>query len=186
MLAAERFLAVRAAAERCPHGTHARYVAGCHCMVCRAAHSRYNSGRERAKADGDWDGIVDAEPARVHVTRLGRVGMGYKAVAAAAGVPTSTLWAVKTGNRTRIRASALSRILGVDLYGRSDGQLIDARGTWRLLNRLTDDGYTKAQLAFWLGSKTPKLQIQRGQVTVRTAARVERLYRMIQAGRLSR
>ena len=53
--------------QRCaeqPHGTRSRYVSGCKCVPCRAANSRYQSGRFYAIRDGDWNGFVNAATAR--------------------------------------------------------------------------------------------------------------------------
>ena len=50
-------------AER-PHGTRLRYISGCKCVPCRAANSRYETGRLRARREGDWNGYVDAATSR--------------------------------------------------------------------------------------------------------------------------
>lgn len=184
---AERFVPIRAAAAERPHGTHARYVSGCHCLICRAAHSRYNSERERAKKDGDWNGIVSAERARKHLLRLSLVGVGYKAVAAAADVAPSILFQVKRGNRLHIRARAERRILAVDVQAIADGGRVDSAPSWRLIDALLGDGYSKAQIARWLGYKVQALQMKRGgQITAKRAANIERMYKLVRSGRLSR
>ena len=53
------------AAKR-PHGDRLRYVAGCRCDLCRKANSTYERERQKARAAGDWNGIVDAAKARQH------------------------------------------------------------------------------------------------------------------------
>ncbi|HXB74003.1 MAG TPA: hypothetical protein VNY05_37540 [Candidatus Acidoferrales bacterium] len=128
------FATIKEAASRKPHGTHARYVAGgCHCRPCRAAHSRYNTERARAKKDGDWNGIVSADAARKHLLWLSRRGVGYKAVGAAADVAPSILFAVRRGTKKRIRGRTERRILAVDQTMMADTALVDASQTWVLI-----------------------------------------------------
>lgn len=182
-----RFAGLRAAAARRHHGTHARYVGGCRCLTCRAAHSRYTCERERAVARGEANGIVSAAPARRHVLALARKGVGYKAVAAAASVAPAILLAVKNGRRQRMRAQAVQRVLAVDGGAIADHALVASGATWRLLDELLAGGYSKAQIARWLGYRMPAIQIKRGgRITALTASKVERVYRMVQDGRLAR
>lgn len=184
-----RFAAIAAAAARRPHGTRARYVgAGCRCLLCRAANSRWVSYRERRKAAGDWNGIVPAIRTRAHLRRLSRLGVGRHAVAAASDVSDMILWLVWSGRRRQIRARTERKILAVDARARADGSLVPAGPTWRLLDRLIADGYTKTQIAAWLGSraKTPALQLSRTWIKAPNASRVVRLVRMLKAGRLRR
>lgn len=53
-----------------PHGTRLRYMAGCKCMLCRAANSRYETERAAARKNGDWNGLVSAIHARRHILKL--------------------------------------------------------------------------------------------------------------------
>ncbi len=167
-------------AER-PHGTRLRYIGGCRCMLCRAANSRYECERAAARRRGEWNGLVDAAPARAHVLDLGRRGVGYKAVAAAANLAVSTVARIRSGERLRIRALHSRRILAVDVQARADGSLVPAKSTWRLVGRLLEEGYTKARLARELGAQRPALQLGRRRVLALTAVRVERLYRRLTA-----
>lgn len=82
-----------------PHGTRARYASGCRCLPCRAANSRYQSERLRARRSGDWNGVVCSDRARRHIETLRGRGIGYKQIAAAADLPTSIVWGIKTGAR---------------------------------------------------------------------------------------
>ena len=182
----ERFVGMRAAAARREHGARARYVAGCRCMLCRAANSRYQVGRNKARREGDVRDLVGAGAAVAHIKRLGRRGIGYKAVAAAAGVALSVVQGIRAGTQTRIRASTERAILAVDTDAHAAGALVDAAPAWRLIGRLVADGYTKVWLARQLGQHGAGLQLGKTRMTARSASRVERLYRMIQAGRISR
>jgi transcriptional regulator with XRE-family HTH domain len=181
------FERARASLADKPHGTHARYVSGCHCFHCRVAHSQYNVERERAKAAGDFNGIVDATPVREHLRMLSRQGVGYKSVADAAGVSKTILSNILAGRRTRVRARTMRAVLAVDKSAIADHALVPSGPTWRLLDELLERGFSKAQLARWMGSKTPAIQFKRGGlILARTASRVERMYRMVNDGRLYR
>lgn len=168
-----------------PHGRRARYVAGCRCLLCSAANSRYNSQRERAKAAGEDNPLVSSAAARAHLLALSAGGVGYKAAADAAGVARSIVGQIRTGRRPNIRKDTERRLLAVDASCRGDATLIDARPTWKILKRLFDDGYTKRQLAEWMGLKHT-IQFRRDRITARNAARVERLVRLLEAGKLRR
>jgi hypothetical protein len=181
-----KFDVLRESCKRLPHGTRGRYVAGCKCMRCRAANSRYNTERERERKDGDVRHIVPADRAQAHLLKLSKLGIGRRAVAAASDISGSILLQIRSGRRKNIRASTERRILSVDSKAVSGGALIPAAPTWRLLNKLLERGYTKAQLAIWMGFKTPALQIKRDVITAETAVKVERLYRLIEAGKLRR
>jgi hypothetical protein len=57
-----------------------------------------------------------------------------------------------------------------------------------MLDELLEQGYTRVQLARWLGSKAkmPSLQLKTDFVTARSAMRVERMYEAVKAGKLRR
>lgn len=185
----ERLISLRAAAARRPHATHARYVAGCKCMLCRAAHSRYNLERQRLKKDGGWNGLVPTTKARNHILELQAQGVGYKAIAAASSISSNIVFGILKGSRPRMRANAEQRLLGVDRSAVSDGALVDSKNALALIQELLRDGYSRAQLARWMAYKVPKLQWMYRKpcvLTARTAMRIERLYRMIHQGKFQR
>lgn len=184
----ERIAALKAAAATCPHGTRARYEGGCKCLLCRAAKSRYNTQREHARRAGDVRDLVDAGTTRRHLLKLSRLGCGYKTVGDAASVSKTVLQNVMKGRKKRVRASTERAVLAVTVEARADHALIDAGPTWEILNGLIERGYTRTQLAAWLGSKakTPSIQFKRTLITVQGAASVERLKRQLDAGKLAR
>ena len=170
-------------------GTRAKYRSGCKCVPCRAANSRYNSERERLRnEEGDTRDIVSAHAARQHILQLGKKGVGYKQVAAAAGVATSIVFAIRRGKRERIRQNTERSILAVDTSVRGDAALVPAGPTWKILNELLENGFTKTQLGAWLGSKAkiPTLQVRTDFVMAKTAMKVERLRNLLEAGKLRR
>ncbi len=162
-----------------PHGTRLRYISGCKCMLCRAANSRYECGRAAARRRGEWNGIVAASRARKHIHQLSRVGVGYKSVAVAADVARTILAQIRSGKRRNIRAETERRILAVDVSARADHSTIPAKRTWRLIERLLGEGFSKAELARRLGYESPALQLSRHRVLAKNALRVEKFYRLM-------
>lgn len=182
-----KFAAMAARFSAKPHGTRHRYLSGCRCVPCRAANSRYETARAADRKAGDWNGYVSANAARAHILRLGRAGVGQKLIVAACDVPYSIVHSIATGRRLRIRARTERRIVAVDATVRGDNSLVDSAATWRLLDRLLEGGYSKVQLARWIvGPHARSLQLKRGRITARTASRVERVYQMLQDGKLRR
>lgn len=128
-----------------------------------------------------WNGLVDAGPARAHLRALSRRGVGRRAVAAACDVSPTILEEVKLERKQLIRKRTAERILAVDVRAVADHGLVSARPTWALLERLRREGYTAAQLCRLLGFRSGGLQFRRGKVLARTALRVEKLYRELNA-----
>lgn len=164
------------AADR-PHGDRLRYVGGCRCDDCRAANARYERERIAARRAGDWNGIVPADRARAHLMKLSKAGVGRRAVAAASDVADTVLQDIRTGRKKRIRARTERLILAVGKAQASDHSLTSARRTHKLIAELLEEGYTEAFIADRLGYRARYLQLGAETVTVRNAARVERLHR---------
>lgn len=177
---------LRASCAEVPHGRRARYMAGCRCLLCRAANSQYQVEIDCRLAVGDVNPLVPAEPARVLLLALRKSNVGYKAAADAAGVSRGIVLGIANGKRRNCRLSTLKALLGVDAGARSGGALVSAAPTWRLLNELIERGYTRAWIAQQLGAKKPALQIHRGWITAETEARVRRLYNLLNAGKIRR
>ena len=178
----EKMRKLREYASKRPCGTRAKYVSGCRCTQCRAANSRYQTEREARVREGRVNPLVDAAPAREHLRKLSKRGIGYKTVAEYSGVGKSTLLLVMTGGRTKVRKANLDAVLAVDAKCFSGGTLLKAGETWRRINWMLEEGFTKREIAKRLGAKTPALQIRRNRVTGKTAVRVERLERLIRMG----
>ena len=160
------------------HGTRLKYMASCRCLPCRAANSRYECERAKARRNGDWNGLVPADPARKHILRLSKQGVGRRAVAAASDVPASIIAQIRCGRRTQIRKRTLNRILEVTNLAVSDAALVAAGKTWRQINTLIEEGFSKAELARRLGFASPALQLGKNRILARSAARVDRLFRL--------
>lgn len=165
------------AADR-DHGDRLRYMAGCHCFRCRRANSAYEAARKIARAAGEGNGIVPAAKARAYLKALSSQGVGRRSVSAASDVSATVLSEIIAGRKTNIRAATERAILAVTADAAGDRALVSAKGTWKLLDQLLEDGYTKSELAQRLGSKSkiPALQLKRDFVTVRNAYLVARLF----------
>ena len=162
-----------------PHGSRLRYMAGCHCVECRKANSAYENERQKARRQGDWNGIVSAEKARRHILKLSKIGVGRKAVAAASDISETIIAEIRSGAKKNIRARTERLILAVTKEMASDRALVSAKETWRLIEKLLEEGYTITQLAHRLGYKKPVLQIGKDRITARTADRIKQLYRKL-------
>lgn len=161
-----------------PHGTRLRYISGCKCVPCRAANSRYETARARARFYGDRRGLVSAKRVRTHIEKLSAAGVGYKHVAKVAGMSPTTLWSYKTGKRTKLRAHHAKRILAVKAGQVAAGSRVASGPTLERLHWLREEGFTNAEVARRLGLKRPALQfLNSPTITRRVADRLERLYR---------
>lgn len=166
-------------AQNKPHATRIKYLGGCRCLPCRAANSNYSVERDRRKRLGIGNPLVPADRARRHIEKMSRLGVGYKTLAKSAGVACSITAKIRNGQRKQIRKETEQRIL--DAKPQPVGKaIIDARPTWRLINRLLSEGFTKAELARRLGlGKT--LQLNKHRITAKNAQRVCRFYETIMA-----
>jgi hypothetical protein len=174
--------------ERCktlPHGTRARYAAKCRCDECRTANREYARRRTRQVIRGIRNPIVPADAARKHLRQLAAAGIGTWAVADVTGLSRGVIQQVRMGQQTQLRLRSEELILGVDKRAISDSTLVSAAPTWRILDGLVSDGYTKTQLAKWLGLARA-IQFRRDRVTAKTALRVRKLAAAIKAGQLRR
>src|SRR5687768_5744519 len=134
-----------------PHGDRLRYMAGCKCQDCRRANSRYESERQRARKNGDWNGIVSAARARRHIMKLSRLGVGRNAVSIGSDVCRTTIMEIRAGKKKRIRARTERKILAVTTKMASDHSFVPAGRTWKLIRMLKTEGYKTEQLARQLG-----------------------------------
>ncbi len=129
---------------------------------------------------------MSAATARAWMMRLSKRGIGRHSVSAASSISDFLLYQIITGDRIKIRARTERKILAVDESCRGDNAHVSAAPTWKLIDELVERGYTKGWIAQRLGRKTRALQLNRKQITVRNAGAVERLYKLIEAGRISR
>lgn len=160
-----------------PHGDRLKYIAGCRCEGCRRSNTEYERMRQAARRAGDWNGIVSAAPARAHLLALARIGVGRRAVHHVTDIADSVLHEIRRGTRLRIRARTARKILAVSAAQRADRSVVPGKRMYRLIERLLEEGYTKAHLARELGYSSPALQFRKGsRVTLRSEARMIALH----------
>jgi hypothetical protein len=175
-LAARGLRPIAELAQNREHGDRLRYMAGCRCADCRRANTDYEKARALARKAGDWNGIVPAAAARAHMALLSQGGVGRRVVGDVSGVADSVLTEIIAGRKTRIRARTERAIVAVTVKAAADRAYIDGAPTWKLIDELLVDGFSKAELARLLGYLTPALQLKRYQITVRNAYDVEQLH----------
>lgn len=177
---------LRSAAELAidkPHGTRMKYLGGCKCMLCRAANSRYSCMREVERRAGRGAGLVSAAHARRHILRLAeRHGVGYKSVARDARVGKTIVFEIRSGKRTQIRASTERKILMVTETAAQAATIVPATTTWKQIEWLLSEGFTKKSLSERLGYKNGALQFDREVILKRNARKVDKLYRTLKVG----
>jgi hypothetical protein len=182
----ERIAKMQASQASRPHGTRSRYTCGkCRCTECRRANADYEHSQMKRRIFHGADPFVAPDAAREHVLYLRGRGVGYKVVADAANVPSSSVHKIIKGERNRILKSTETALLSVTVDAIEGGARIPAGPTWKILNRLISAGYTKTQIARWLGIGI-SLQISKNLVTVRNARKVERLAEKLDAGMIQR
>ncbi len=149
------------------HGTRGRYEKGpdendvpgrgCRCLDCQRANADAERHRDQETAAGRWQPYVDAGPALAWVLMLKDYGIGWKRVAALAGVSAGTVNALVYGRRgrrsRRIRPEADAAIRAVlpVLDNLADTTIIDPAGTRLLLQALVAAGWPQRWLARRLG-----------------------------------
>lgn len=132
----------------------------------------------RCRARAIWNGMVDAEPARRHIEKLSRAGVGYKQVAAAADVNHTTVRQVMTGRRKQLRKSSLEAILAVDEQAAADHGLIRSTTARQQLRELEPEYLTKRNLWKALGYAHYAAPIGR-RITAKRAHRIAKLHRRV-------
>lgn len=158
------------------HGDRLKYIGGCRCDLCRRANTDYENIRAKARAAGDWNGIVSAEKSRKHMDWLSYHGVGRRQVSAATDIADSILAMIINGTRVNVRARTERLILAVTPECAADHALIPAGPTWILIDKLLKAGFTKTLIAAELGRKRHALQLGKDLITVRNANDVKRVY----------
>ena len=171
------------------HGTATMYkLDRCRCVPCTDAATAEERRRRLDAFIGAEPRRVDAGPVREHGRALQAAGIGYKRVAALAGVAPSTVAKLihrapsraDGGPRARVEPETARRILAIraSMDTVSDGGVLDATGTLRRLHALHARGWSRRALAARLGVEHNTLtHIERtGTSSGRLARAVRALY----------
>lgn len=163
-------------------GTRSKYAAGCRCSDCKTANTKYEKERAMARKAGEWNGLVDAKPVRLHLLYLKRKGIGTRTVCDYTGLGRTMVQEIRSGRKTRIRKMNAERLLALDTSCFSGGSLVSAKQVWREIDWLIGEGFTQGEIAKRLGYKTLKLQIGKKKVTGRTKVKIDRLVGKLRLG----
>lgn len=168
----------------------------CRCAECRAASTRYESERARRKVYEDTtpgvpSSFVSGDVVRAHLRTLMEAGMGWKRIAGAAGVKSSTVYPILYGKhlgqpdhpehrppRVRVTRAVADAILAVEL-DLADGVPVDQTGTARRVQALVARGWSGSRIAGRLGVERSNFTaVMNGThlVTVATREAVRALY----------
>ncbi len=136
----------------------------CRCQPCVDAHNRRERTRTRQKAYGRFDtGLIDADPVREHILKLGEFGIGYKRVAELAGVGITGVRSLIWGRQDpgprygeipkRVAREKAAKILAVQATIENLGarKSIPARGAHRRVQALVARGWSLSKIAERLG-----------------------------------
>jgi len=176
-----------------PHGTTARAkgrpaagVKGCSCRPCRDAENAYNKRRRILNETGRTL-MVDAAPVRAHLEKLFADGAGWIQLAAATSCSSSTLAAIRRGQRTEITRRVASKILAVQAADvLPPNRSVPATGSIRRCHALVAAGHRIIDIAdaSSLDFATVRHVIsgRPETISVRTAAAITTAYRAL-AGR---
>lgn len=163
-----------------PHGTRLRYISGCRCPECREANTAYERMRGKLRRAGEGNPMVDAKRVRAHLERLSAKGIGRRTVAKHSGVGETVLSEVRSGRKHRVRKETERRVLAVKAdVPRLGHSNIDAADTWKQIDWLLRQGFTRRELARRIGhvGKVTALTIGKQQIHASTARKVARLYK---------
>lgn|SRR3970282_1673635 len=98
------------------------------------------------------------------------------------GTRRSYQWGCRCARCRRAEADYRRRLRTDLCKGRLPlGCRVNARQTWRLITRLVKAGYTKPQIAGFLGLKRPRLELHTETVIQATALRISALYDSLMA-----
>ena len=125
------------------HGTNARYVAGCSCPDCCAAHAAHKKDYRRRRSEGAAP-YRSASEASKHIRMLLDSGMSRADIASASGLSKRTLYMIMDREQTQIQGRTHSAILGVTV---DDGGRITAWRIRAMVGHMQSCGFSIPELA---------------------------------------
>lgn len=134
------------------HGTANGYrIDGCRGPACTTAVNTANGLRRRDHAYGR-PRFVPAGPVADHIRALATEGVGTRRLHTITGVATSTISALRYGERARIGIAAAEKILAVNAD--QGHRTVDSTHTVAAIDRLVEAGWTKLAIARTVVSPT--------------------------------
>jgi hypothetical protein len=131
-----------------------------------------------------WNGMIDARPAREHIAKLRRAGVGIAQIADAAGVATITITRIAARDDSA-RVATVRAIMAVTVEAKADGALVSSVRSREIVRLLKRMGMRQRQLAAELGCSSTGMQVARTKrVLVSTERRLERILALVKAGRI--
>lgn len=164
-----------------PHGTTARYHAGCRCQACVAEHSRYcKTLAYETHTRGPRTASV--ELAAAHLQRLSDQGWSWDQIAQAANCNARTISKIQRGEQKKASHEMIRRLLAADptRLGQEPRGLICSIGFRRRGRALIAIGHNNQRIADALGMSpvvvSRLLTHDAPTITATTAAAMTRLY----------
>jgi hypothetical protein len=174
-------------ARKYSHGHNMRYLAGCRCDKCRAAHYEYNQALVRNRKLYGPNDLVSTDAVKAHLHWLQTWGIGHQTVSKICGVGKTALaevlWSGKKFMRRRATAAVLAVKPALEHYPKN--KPIDATETLQKLRTLIRLGIPRSLIARdCFDSSAPGLQIHslKGKtplVIVRTALSVRDYFELV-------
>jgi len=160
-------------------------VCGCRCPDCREHQRLYAARHSRDKAYGR-PRRVPAEPVRRRIEQARQAGIGWKRLAAEAGVARSSLYKVISGQSQTVSLRTAKAVMSVKLE-LAEGAYIPAGQYLTALERLHRKGWRKRDLGVWVTGdpNTRSLQVRGPNIKVGTAKRIVELVNLIEADRVA-
>lgn len=164
-----------------PHGTRARFEQGCRCLLCRVVVAQRVRERKASILAGtyEFNGIVDAKPARKHLCKLSRAGVGIRSVAEITEKNRWKLIEIRAGRIKNVRAATVRAILAVSIDAIADGARVPAGKTRKMLAELIEEGFTQREIAKRLNRKGRFSIRNQKYVFARTEMEVEKLFNQV-------
>lgn len=155
-----------------PHGTRARYIAGCRCPECGEANRHYLDDYKAVRAI-EGRQTVPAYAVAEHIAKLRASGVELTAIARLTGLSVHHLRAVARGEVPRVTRRLHDAVLSVQPGDYSENWLVPAAAAVELLDELNAAGIQSKTIAKAFGYRTEHLNIRcRKYVTQKTYRRL--------------
>lgn len=156
-----------------PCGRRAKYTAGCRCDLCKEANRRYYH-RNAIQRIQKGPILIDPQPAKLHLAKLRRRGLGLRWIAEQSGVSRSGLRRLIKENKS-IKRQTAEKLLAFDGAKVKRGHRVSAAKSRQYVEQLIDNGFTKSQIKRMAKTQFPYFMHVYKQISPLTAARISML-----------